>query len=40
MILWLNKFKDIGDIAVSFDPIHASLPWAGVRLLLQVRYVY
>jgi ankyrin repeat domain-containing protein 50 len=40
MIFWLNKFKDIGDIAVNFDPIHASLPWAGVRLLLQVRYVY
>jgi hypothetical protein len=40
IIFWLNKFKDIGDVAVNFDPIHASLPWAGVRLLLQVRYVY
>jgi len=35
-IFWLNKFKEIGDIAVNFDPIHASLPWAGVRFLLQV----
>ncbi|PMD29095.1 hypothetical protein L207DRAFT_642687, partial [Hyaloscypha variabilis F] len=34
-IFWLNKFKEVGDIAVNFDPIHASLPWAGVRFLLQ-----
>jgi hypothetical protein len=36
IIIWLNKFKEIGDIAVNFDPVHASLPWAGVRFLLQV----
>jgi hypothetical protein len=35
--VWLNKFKQIGDIAVNADPVHAGLPWAGVRLLLQVR---
>lgn len=35
-IFWLNKFKDVGDIAVNFDPVHAALPWAGVRFLLQV----
>lgn len=33
---WINKFKEIGDIAVQYDPTHASLPWAGVRFLLQV----
>ncbi|KAF4627727.1 hypothetical protein G7Y89_g10427 [Cudoniella acicularis] len=32
---WLNKFKEVGDVAVNFDPVHASLPWAGVRFLLQ-----
>lgn len=32
---WLNKFKEVGDIAVQYDPTHASLPWAGVRALLQ-----
>jgi len=32
----LVKFKEFGDIAVAFDPVHAALPWAGVRLLLQV----
>jgi hypothetical protein len=36
IVYWLSKFKDIGDIAVNFDPVHASLPWAGVRFLLQV----
>lgn len=34
-IFWLNKFKEIGDVAVNFDPVHASLPWAGLRFLLQ-----
>lgn len=37
MIDWVNKFKEIGDVAVSFDPVHAALPWAGVRFVLQVR---
>lgn len=36
VINWLNKFKAVGDIIVQFDPIHAALPWAGFRLLLQV----
>jgi len=39
VIVWINKFKEIGDIAVNFDPVHAALPWAGVRFLLQVRVV-
>lgn len=34
---WLNKFKAIGDFAVSYDPVHAALPWAGVKFLLEVR---
>ncbi len=33
---WINKFKEIGDIVVQFDPVHAALPWAGVRFLLEV----
>lgn len=33
---WINKFKEVGDIAVQHEPTHASLPWAGVRFLLQV----
>ncbi len=35
-LVWINKFKEIGDIIVQFDPVHAALPWAGVRLLLEV----
>ncbi|KAJ4254492.1 hypothetical protein NW762_010091 [Fusarium torreyae] len=30
----LNKFVSFGDIAVSFDPVHAALPWAAVRTVL------
>lgn len=37
VISFLEKFKAVGDIAVNFDPVHAALPWAGVRFLLQVR---
>ena len=36
IIFWIDKFKQIGDIAVNFDQVHASLPWAGIRFLLEV----
>lgn len=36
LVVWVNKFKEVGDIAVQYDPGHASLPWAAVRLILQV----
>lgn len=36
LVGWVEKFISIGDVAVSFDPTHAALPWAGVRFLLQV----
>ncbi|KAF8541975.1 hypothetical protein BDD12DRAFT_775371, partial [Trichophaea hybrida] len=32
----VDKFKQIGDIAVGHDPGHAALPWAAFRLVLQV----
>ncbi|KAH8817009.1 hypothetical protein F5884DRAFT_748483 [Xylogone sp. PMI_703] len=35
LIKWVNNFMMIGDVVVQFDPGHAALPWAGVRLLLQ-----
>lgn len=38
MVKAITKFKDIGDVAVQYDPVHASLPWAGVRLVLQVSW--
>ncbi|TKA82405.1 hypothetical protein B0A49_00003 [Cryomyces minteri] len=36
VITWISKFKEIGDIAVGFDQVHAALPWAAVRFLLQI----
>lgn len=36
VIDWLEKFQAIGDAMVQFDPVHAALPWGGVRFLLQV----
>lgn len=32
---WLYIFAKVGDAAIQYDPTHAALPWAGVRLLLQ-----
>lgn len=37
VIQWLDRFKQIGDIAMNADPIHAGLPWAGIRFLLEVH---
>jgi hypothetical protein len=37
IIAWVIKFKEVGDLAVQYDPIHAALPWAGVRFFLQVN---
>ncbi|KAI1739257.1 ankyrin repeat and SOCS box protein 7 [Xylaria scruposa] len=36
IIGWMNKFKEVGDNAVQYDPIHAALPWALVRFFLQM----
>ncbi|KAH9237541.1 hypothetical protein K456DRAFT_1747358 [Colletotrichum gloeosporioides 23] len=35
MIKWIDKFKGIGDVVSSFDPVHAALPWAAFRFVLQ-----
>jgi hypothetical protein len=32
----LDRFKQVGDIVANVDPIHVGLPWAGIRLLLQL----
>lgn len=37
IVAWVDKFKQIGDQIVQYDPGHAALPWAGVRFFLQVR---
>jgi len=37
ILRWLDRFKQIGDIIVQYDPGHAALPWAGFRFLLKVK---
>ncbi|KAF2194673.1 hypothetical protein K469DRAFT_686660 [Zopfia rhizophila CBS 207.26] len=36
IVRWIDMFKQVGDVAVQYDPAHASLPWAGIRLVLQI----
>lgn len=36
VILWLDRFKTTVDVVANADPIHVGLPWAGMRLLLEV----
>jgi hypothetical protein len=40
MVVWVNKFKEVGDMVVQYDPAHAALPWAGIRFFLQVGCVF
>ena len=37
IIRWIDIFKQVGDVAVQYDPVHTALPWAGIRFVLQVR---
>ena len=32
--VWIQKFVEVGDVAMQYDPGHAALPWAAVRFLL------
>lgn len=32
----VSRFMSVADVVVSFDPVHAALPWAAVRLVLQL----
>ena len=36
VVHWLSQFTEVGDAVANVDPIHVGLPWAGIRLLLQV----
>jgi hypothetical protein len=37
IVKWIDIFKQVGDNAVQYDPVHAALPWAAVRFVLQVN---
>ena len=34
---WLNRFRAVGDVVATVDPVYVGLPWAGIRLLLEVK---
>nr|POE76720.1 hypothetical protein CFP56_75884 [Quercus suber] len=36
VLRWLDRFKSVGDIVANADPVHVGLPWAGIRMLLEV----
>jgi hypothetical protein len=33
---WIEKFKQVADTAVQFDPGHAAIPWAVIKMLFSV----
>lgn len=33
---WIERFIEVGDVAIQYDPGHAALPWAAVRFILKV----
>lgn len=35
IIRWVNEFKQFGDLIMQYDPGHAALPWAAVRIVLH-----
>jgi hypothetical protein len=37
VLRWVHKFRDISDIAIQYDPVHAALPWAAFQFLLKVN---
>lgn len=38
IIGWLRAFQQVGDVVAEADPTHAALPWAIIKLLLQVHH--
>lgn len=38
LIDFAKRCRDIGNIAIQYDPGHAALPWAGFVLILQVGF--
>ncbi|KAF8461598.1 hypothetical protein BDZ91DRAFT_850969 [Kalaharituber pfeilii] len=35
VISWLQRFVAVGDCLMQYDPIHAAIPWAVIRFILQ-----
>ncbi|KAJ4860026.1 ankyrin repeats (3 copies) domain-containing protein [Trichoderma breve] len=32
---WVQKLLAVGDVIIQYDPIHAALPWAAIKLIMQ-----
>lgn len=39
VIFWLDRFKEVGDVAINFNPVSVSLPWAALRFILKVKQI-
>lgn len=37
IIVWVEKFIAVGDVAMQYDPVHAAPAWAAFRFVLQVE---
>ena len=35
IVTCVDKFKQVGDTVAQYQPVHAALPWAAVRFVLQ-----
>ena len=35
IVIWVNKFKEVGDVVIQYDAGHAALPWDAIRFLIQ-----
>lgn len=40
IVKWVEKIKEVGDVAEQYDPGHAALAWAAIRFLLQVCHCW
>ena len=36
VLQFLHRLKPVGDVVANIDPVHVGLPWAGIRVLLEV----
>ncbi|KAL8826680.1 MAG: hypothetical protein Q9170_007310 [Blastenia crenularia] len=39
IVVWVQKFVEVGDVAINYDPGHAALPWALVSIQDVQQYV-
>ena len=37
IMTWVERFMTIGDLIANCNPVHAALPWAGLKFILNVR---